>query len=79
MTARRKIANKIYELGNGDTFDFHFKTEDGTTIYAAATCMRIHDLNRVIVSAYGRNEYDRIISEFDTVADIEKKLDFICE
>lgn len=74
---KKFIANLIINMSVGDTFDFQFPNNSGDTIYAAASCINVHDLNRVIVSAYGRNEYDRLISDFDSIENIENKLDFL--
>lgn len=77
ILSKEEIAKKIYNLKNDQSFDFQFYKKSGDIIYAAATAMNIHGLERVIVSAYGRNEYDRIFSELDTIEDIINKLDYI--
>jgi|GEM_PF-5553627 len=74
---KHELAKKIHDMQRGETFDFEFVNKYGDLIYAAATHFRFHDLERVLVSAYGRNEYDLLITEFDNVKDIEEKLDFI--
>ncbi|PIH59138.1 hypothetical protein [Paenibacillus sp. LK1] len=73
MKNLKDVANVIFNMNNGESFDFEVVIGD-TTYYVGAKCIHVMDLDRVIVAAYGRNERDVLISAFDSKDEIHHKL-----